>query len=50
MRATSLLFGVACHAFFFLTFLYLIAFTDDLPFAPHRHPRAGRANRSRGRP
>ncbi len=34
MRAIRLLFGVACYAFFFATFLYLIAFVDDLPFVP----------------
>ncbi len=31
-RAGRLLFGVACYGVFFATFLYLIGFTDDLPF------------------
>lgn len=34
MRAVRLLFGVACYAVFFLTFLYLIAFVEDAPFVP----------------
>jgi methanethiol S-methyltransferase len=33
-RALSMMFAIACYAIFFATFLYLIAFVGNFPFAP----------------
>lgn len=40
-RILYLLFGVAAYALFFATFLYLIAFVGDLPWAPITVDRGG---------
>lgn len=43
MRALYMLFGVVAYAFFFATFLYLIAFVGDLPGAPRTVSQGGDA-------
>jgi protein-S-isoprenylcysteine O-methyltransferase Ste14 len=43
MRALYLAFGVFAYAFFFATFLYLIAFVGDLPGAPRTVSAGGEA-------
>ena len=40
-RAVYLLFGVVAYFIFFATFLYLIAFVGDFPFAPRTVDRGG---------
>ena len=40
-RAVYLLFGVVAYFIFFATFLYLIAFVGDMPFAPRTVDRGG---------
>lgn len=42
-KAASLLFAVIAYAIFFATFLYLIAFVGDLPFAPRTVDRGPEA-------
>lgn len=42
-RILYLLFGVAAYALFFATFLYMIAFVGDLPWAPRTVDRGGEA-------
>ena len=42
-RTLSLLFAIVCYAIFFATFLYLIAFVGDLPFAPRTVDRGPEA-------
>ncbi len=41
MRVLYMLFGVVAYAFFFATFLYLIAFVGDLPGAPRTVSQGG---------
>ena len=42
-RGFYLLFGVLCYLIFFATFLYLVAFVGDLPWAPRTVDRGGPA-------